>query len=129
ILVGNVTETDCLRGTCRLAGGYDFAVADTAVVLVGFDVRGFDALDAVRAFLHHAATAHRHFRVAHRHVLRCVLVGVLHEVEPPHLVRAVVGTKTRADAAVVHLHVQAFGVVHGRIDRTHHFARRVFAHH
>ncbi len=46
-------------------------------------------------------------------------------VESPHLVRAVVLAITRADAAVVDLHVQALAAVHCGQHRTNALARRV----
>src|SRR5215213_6533173 len=52
--VGNVhvTEYDCVRGTGGGAGGHDFAVADPPVLLLRFDPRLADSLNAVGALLH-----------------------------------------------------------------------------
>src|ERR1700678_1818029 len=53
---------------CRaslLARGHNVAVAYLAVLLVGLNLRRLDPLQAVRAFLHHAARTHRHVRIAH----------------------------------------------------------------
>ncbi|MFO1296576.1 MAG: hypothetical protein U1F25_08925 [Rubrivivax sp.] len=89
-----------------------------------------DALDAVAALLHHAAPAHGHVGVALRLQRFRRVVGELQEVEAADLVRAVVGTEARADAAVVDLHVEALAVVHRRAhERPHQFARRLLAVH
>src|SRR5207237_3965232 len=45
------------------------------------------------------------------------------------LVRAVIGAVARADAAVVNLHVEPFGVVHRCLHRAHDLTRRVLALH
>src|SRR5207247_6237066 len=52
---------------------------------------------------------------------------VIEIIKPPHLVRAVVRTKTRADAAVVSHHIEPVLAVNGRIDRANSFAWRVLA--
>ena len=59
--------------------------------------------------------------------LRRVPILIQQEVEPAHLVRAVVRAVARADAAVVDHVVQAFVVVDGRGHRADHLARRVLA--
>ena len=51
------------------------------------------------------------------------------EIEPPHLVRAVVRAIPRADAAVVDHVVEPLGAVHRRADGTDQFARSVLALH
>ena len=58
IRVVDVTENDGLRGTTGLARGLDFTVLDPSVLLFGVHLGGVDSLDAIRAFLHHAAAAH-----------------------------------------------------------------------
>ena len=112
-----------------LAGGDDFAVADAAALLLGLDLRGVDALHAVRALLHHAARADGDVGVAHRLERRRVVVGVVEEVEAADLVRAVVRAVARADAAVVRHVVQAVVAVRGGLDRADRLARRVLALH
>ena len=95
----------------------------------GADARVVDALHAVRALLHDAAAAHGDVGVEHHleHVRLRILVE--REVEAPHLVRAVVRAVPGADAAVVDHVVQAFVVVHGRVDRADDLARRLLAVH
>ena len=116
-------------GQAGLAGGLDFAVAHLAVLLFRVDLGGVDALHAVGALLHHAAAAHRHVRIAQQLQARRFVIGEQEEIEPPHLVGAVVGAVARAHAAVVDHVVQAFGAVHGGLHRADQFARRVLALH
>ena len=66
-------------------------------------------------------------RIGSRLVRRPVLVE--QEVEPPHLVRAVVRAVARADAAVVDHVVQAFSAVGRGGNRADDLARRVLALH
>ncbi len=127
--VVQVAERDRLRRAGALAGRADVAVPDATIFELGGDAGGRDALRAVRALLHHATAAHRDLGVA-RHLERLgVPVGVEQEVEPPHLVRAVVRAVARAHAAVVDHVVQPLLVVDRRRDGTHHFARCVLALH
>ena len=53
--ITEVAEGDGARWAGRLAGGNDFAFADSAVFFLGVAPRAADALDAISAFLHHAA--------------------------------------------------------------------------
>ena len=59
VLVVDIAEDDRLGRASGLAGGLDLAIADLAVLLLGIDFGGVDALHAVRAFFHDAAAAHR----------------------------------------------------------------------
>src|SRR6185437_15260709 len=93
------------------------------------DTRVRNALHAVRALLHHTATADRYIRIALHLQLRRVPILEKHEVEAPHFIGTVVGAVPRPYAAVVNHVVQAFGGVRGRADWTNHFARRVFTLH
>src|SRR5579862_927973 len=95
-----VAENDRLRRTCLLASGRDFAIADAAVFLFRGDAGRGDALDAIRAFLHHAAPAHGDFGIVHRLEAGRVIIGVAQEIEPPNLVRTIVRAESRADAAI-----------------------------
>src|SRR4051812_15491504 len=115
--VVQVAEDDRARRTGGLAGGDDLSVADAPAFLFRGDPRAGDALQAVGALLHHPAHAHRHFGILLRLEGLGVLLGVLEEIEAPHLVRAVLRAKARADAAVVDLHVEAFRIVHRGADR------------
>src|ERR1700683_4706639 len=51
----DIAENDGLRGTRLSAGWGDFAVSDAPVLLLAFDFRRTDALDAIGALLHHAS--------------------------------------------------------------------------
>ena len=81
-----------------------------------------DPLYAERALFHHPSAANGHVRVELILQRRRPLEVV--PVEPPHLVWAVVGTVTRADAAVVYLHVEPFFAVGRGVNRAHRFAGR-----
>src|SRR5579862_802090 len=108
VRIGQVAEDDG-RGRARLlACGHDLAIANRPVFLVGFDLGGRDALYAVAALLHHAARTDRHIRIPHQLEAWRFKVGVEQEVEPPHLVGAVVGAIPGAHAAVIDHHVEAF---------------------
>ena len=94
-----------------LAGRQDFAIAHIGrSSCSACNARRVDALHAESAFFHHAARTHRHIRVAHQLNRRRLLIRILQEVEAPHLVRAVVRAVLGADAAVVNLLVDAFGL-------------------
>src|SRR4051794_34547974 len=64
--VGEVAEADGVSRARLLAGGHHFALADAAVLDVRLHLSRLDPLDAVGAFLHDPATAHRHVGVALR---------------------------------------------------------------
>src|SRR4029079_13033565 len=91
-------------------------------------MRALDTLDAVRALLHHAARAHGHVGIV-RGLARRVEAAVVVPVEASYLVGTVARAGAGADAAVVDLLVESFGIVHGRINRAGHFARRLLAMH
>ena len=79
----------------------DLAVANRPAVLLSLDPGRSDPLRAVGALFHHTTAANCDLRVTHQLVLRRVPILVKQEVKPANLVRAVVRTVTRADAAVV----------------------------
>src|SRR5207302_8113052 len=83
-----------------------------------------DALDTIRALLHHAAAAHTDLRVAQQLQRRRLEIAVLEEIEVADFVWAVVGAIARPDAAVVDHIVQSLGAVGSRSNWTHQFARR-----
>src|SRR3954468_20574470 len=125
--IADVAERDRLGGAGLLAGGADVAVFERALGHLGVDLRGLDPLHAIGALLHHAARAHGHVRVGgHLDQLGRVL-GVVEEIEAPHLVRAVVRAVAGADAAVVDHRVQAVGGVHSRRHRADLLAGGVLA--
>src|SRR5262249_49399281 len=121
-------EHDRRGRTHRLAGGHYFSIPDPAPLLFGRDTGTRHALNAVTAFLHHAAHAHRDLGIA-RGLQAFFVARIREEVEAAHLVGAVVRAETRAHAPVVDLDVQAFAVVNRRADGTHGLARRVLAVH
>ena len=59
IRIIEVAEPDRLCRTGRLARRHHLAVADGAILLFGGAAGAADALDAIGAFLHDAARAHR----------------------------------------------------------------------
>src|ERR1051325_5064914 len=127
--VVRIAEDDGLRRAHGLTGGDDLAVTYRSALFFGFDLRHLNALYAVGAFLHHTARAHGHFRVTHQLIGWRVEILVEQEVEAPHLVRTVVRAVARPNATVVDHHVQAFRIVHGRVDGTDRLAGRVLAVH
>src|SRR5829696_1923031 len=96
-----VAEYDGVGRTRRGARGDDFPVLDPAVVPLGVLPRVVDPLHAVGALLHHAAAAHGDVRIAQRLQTWCFPVLIEQEIEPAHLVGAVVRAVPRPDAAVV----------------------------
>src|SRR5262249_48977962 len=70
--VVDVAKDDGFGRAGLLACRFYLAVADLAPFLLGGDLRLLDALHAVGAFLHHAARAHAHVRVALQLQLRRV---------------------------------------------------------
>src|SRR5665213_187115 len=125
--VVHVSEHDRVGRASLLARRNNLAIADRTVVLVGLDLYRLDPLYAVRAFLHHAARTHRHVRVAHELQALRVVVREQQEVEPPHLVWAVVRAVSRANATVIDHRVQAFGRMHRGAHRADLFAACVLA--
>src|SRR5690349_16826079 len=121
----HIAEVDRLGRTSSLTRSDDLAVAHFAVFQLRLNLRVLNALHAVSALLHHATTTHTHFGIAHQLISRRVPVLIKEEVEPAHLVRAVVGTILRAHAAVVDHVVQSFRAVHGGVNRTNRLARRI----
>src|SRR5262245_1073706 len=111
VRVVDVAEYDRLGRAGRLAGGLNLAVPHPAVLDFGRDLGAHDALEAERAFLHHAARTDGDFRVARELQAGRVPIPVKQVVEPANFPGAVVGAVARAYAAVVNLQVQPFGVV------------------
>src|SRR5205823_3594957 len=104
-----IAENDRPGRTRGLARGHHFAVADIPVLLVGGRARAFDALDAIGAFLHHAARAHSDVGVVRGVRRRTCWLAVVEPIEASHLIGAVARTGARTDAAVVDHLVEAFG--------------------
>ena len=126
VRVGHIAERKRLGRTCGLAGRFDFA--DRTVLPIRRDARLRDALQAEGALLHHAASAHGDIGIAR--LRRALLLLRKREViEAADLVGAVIGAEPRADAAVVHHHVQPLGIVHRRPHRADDLARRLLALH
>src|SRR5271170_8101228 len=125
----DIAEDNRLRGARTLAGGDDFAVAYFAILFFARDFRRVDALHAVGAFFHDSAAAHGDAGIAQAIQAGRGVIRIEQEIEPSHLVRAIVGAVARTHAAVVHHFVQAFGAVHRRADGADDFAGRVFAVH
>src|SRR6202171_2423133 len=96
-----VAEDDGVRRAGLLASRLQIAIFDGGVGALGINTMLADALHAVGAFFHDAAAADRYIGIAHELELRCLPVLEKQEVKSPHFVRAVVGTITRADTAVV----------------------------
>ena len=122
-------ENDGLGRAGGLACRLNLAVVHLAVFFFRVDLGPVHALHAVRALLHHAPAAHAHVRIALQLQALGMEIRKQEKVEPPHLVRAVIGAVARAYTAVVHHIVQAFAVVIGSLHGTHQFARRIFALH
>ena len=100
-----------------------------APVDLGDDPRVVDPLDAVRALLHHPARAHGHVRVPLELQAGRVVVGILEEVEPADLVRAVVRAVASAHAAVIRHLVEALVAVRRRFHGADGFAGGLLAVH
>src|SRR6185295_1428660 len=126
--VFDIAEGDGGGWASLLAGGHDLTWLDLTPLLVGRDMRRLDALRAIGAFFHDAARPHGHVGIVRGHAL-LVAWPIVVPVEPSHLVRAVAGTGTGADAAVIDLLVDAFRAVHGGVDRAPHLAGRFLAMH
>src|SRR5215471_12350857 len=123
----DVAEDDRLGRAGRLAGGSYLAVPHVAALFFGLDLGVHDALDAERAFLHHAARSDGDFRIARHFQTRRVPIAVQQIIEAAHFPGAVVRTVAGADAAVVHLYVQTLGVVDRGVHRANDLAGRVLA--
>src|SRR5262249_52313333 len=116
-------------GAGLLERGLQFVVGDHAVLAFRVNTLVIDALHAVSALLHNAATAHSDVWIAHHFELRRVPILEQQEIKPPHLVRTVIRAVPRPYAAVVDHVVQALGRVRGRADGADQFAGRVLALH
>src|SRR5262245_7960453 len=117
IRIVEVAEADGTRRTRGLARGDDLAVAYLPLFLFGGAPRPADALDAIGAFLHHAACAHGDIRIedgSHHFGAEIgvfLSVGVAEEIEAPHLVGTIRLAEPGSDAAIVDLGVQSLAVV------------------
>src|SRR5215469_9316793 len=129
IRIIDIAEDDGVRRARLLARGLQSTVFDLLFGPLGVDAMLGDALDAVRALLHDAATPHGNVGVAHHLVLLRVPVLEEQEIKAANFVWAVVRAVARAHAPVVDHVVQAFGAVQRGADRAHQFAGRVFALH
>src|SRR5262249_60673375 len=108
VRVVDVTEDDRFGRAGRLAGGLNLAVLHSAVLFFRLDLGVQDALEAERAFLHHAARTDGDFGIARELQARRVPIAVEQIVEPPHFPGAVVGPIPSADPPVVNPPVHAF---------------------
>src|SRR5262249_795794 len=88
-----------------------------------------DALNTVSAFLHDAAATDGYLGIAAQPEAFGGEIGVLEKIETPYLVRAVVGTIARADAAVVDHVVEPVGTVNCCPYRANQLARCVLTLH
>src|SRR4029079_3037336 len=120
-------EDDGAGRAALLASGEQLAVLDRASLDARGDALALDALHAVRALLHDAARADGDVRVHAQLARGRVVLDVVEEVEPPHLVRAVVAAVAGADAAVVDHLVDALVAVDGGVHRADVLARRGLA--
>src|SRR5581483_4799992 len=91
--------------------------------------RGVDALDAIGALFHYAARTHGDVRIFHQLLSWAQPVIVFEKIKAADFVGAIVRAVACADATIVHLQVQAFGVVNCRTDGTNQFAGRVLTMH
>src|SRR3984885_4637824 len=99
--VVQISEHNGLRRASGRARGHDFAIAHLAVLLLGRDLCVIDALHAVGALLHNTAASYRDIRIALQLQAFRFPIGEQQEVEPAHLIRAVVRTVAGPDATVV----------------------------
>ncbi len=132
VCIIDVAEHDCLGRTSLRACWRDLTIANGAIGFLRVNLHRVDPLNAVGAFLHHAAAAHGDVRIAHQLARGRLLelVGVVFQkIEPPHFVRAVIRAIARADAAVVNHLIEALTAVHGRGDGADQLAWRIFAMH
>ena len=147
ILVDDAAEIDRACGASRLAGGDHVAIPDRASALfAGRDLGGFDALNAVGAFLHHTAAADRHLGVHHQRLELAIsrfdrsgigiqavpdadLLVVVEVIESPYLERTVVGAVTGPDATVVRHRIDPFLGMNRGSDRANLFTGSRFAVH
>ncbi len=129
-----VTKDDRSGRTGLLAGGADRPVGHGLAAIQRRKAGLIDSLHAERAFLHHPHASDGHLRIESQflnRILQSRLV-IAEEVEPPHLVGAVVRAVARADAAVVDHLVEPVGAVCRCVDGAHRFtwsAVTVLAHH
>src|SRR5271166_3491721 len=129
LLVVDVAEDDGPAGTDGLARGHDLVAPDGAILNLSGDPHLVDPLDAVSALLHHPSWPHGHVGVPHQLQAGRVLVGILEEVEPTHLVRAIVRAISRPHATVVRHLVEPLGAVRRRPHRADDLARGLFTVH
>ena len=65
VRIVDIAKDDRLGRAHGLASGNDLAVAHFSSLELRLNLRPLNALHAVSAFLHDAAAAHRHIRIAH----------------------------------------------------------------
>lgn len=132
-----VTKLDGLGWTGILTSGSDFVGTNLAMLDLGLNFSGLNALNAVGAFLHYTTTANGDFRVHHQVLQFSVTFGnlvgtgvlkesfciaVVEEVKSTHLIRTVVTAVSSTDAAVINHVVKPFVAVHRCGDRADGFA-------
>src|SRR4029079_3282612 len=101
ILVIEIAKNNGPGRTCLLASRQNFAILDWTVPLLRIIACLIDALNAIGAFLHYPARAHRYIRVAPHLHQRDFFPGIVKEVKMSHLIGTVVGAIACADAAVI----------------------------
>src|SRR5205807_1687233 len=129
-----ISKDNSFRGTSLLAGSLDLAIYKVALALQRNVLAQLNSLDAQAALLHDASGPHNHIRIQHQAAQRTFHVeikgwvfGVVVPVEAPHFIRAVVGAVPGADAAVVHLLINAFRAGSGGQHRADRLARGIAA--
>src|SRR5579875_530119 len=136
-MVCNIAESDGLGRTSLLAGRQHLSISQIAVLNFSLLSSRVDALNAVHAFLHHTAPAHRNIRIENQllyligpteEVVIEVII-VVEEVKSAHLIGAVVGAIAGSNAAVIDHLVDTLYAMLRRPYRAHIFARRLFTLH
>src|SRR5262249_47781921 len=127
LVIVDVPEDNGLSRTSLRTGSNNLAISNLPIFFLRLDLCSLNSLHAISALLHNPAASDRDVGVAQHLETRSVEVLIEKKVEPANFVRTVVGAIPRAYAAVVSHVVQAFSAVNRGCDRTHKFARRVFA--
>src|SRR6476661_5458879 len=134
VWIFKIAEYDCLRRAGLLARGLYLAIGQFAFSLQRNILGQLDPLYAHAAFFHHAARTHRDIWVQNHAPERALHVEielrifrVVVPIEAAHLVRAIIRTVARANAAVVNLLVEPLRTGAGGQHRTDCLAWRVLA--
>src|SRR6185312_10078470 len=120
-----ISENDRAARAGRCAGGHDVSVAYRTPLELGLLFAAPDPLDTERALLRHAAPAHGHIRIESQAVPRPV--WSVEEVEATDVIGAVVLAVASPHTARVHLRVEPFFRVVGRVRRADRFTRSFLA--